>query len=195
MNNDTGNYWPEKKHLKKKKHKQPLALKNGLNRKTDELSMKRALLLLSLGIATLLVSCGKQDKGCEPKTPASERDSMVAYCNANGINYIEHSSGILYEIITPGTGITPTSNNLVFVVYTGKLLNGTVFDAKANPVDFSLAGNLIEGWKIAIPLIKKGGRIKIVIPSALAYTCTGSSDGSIPPNSPLFFDITLTDVK
>ena len=195
MNSDIGSYWPEKKHLKKKKYKQPHGLKNGLNRKTDDLYMKRALLLLSLGIATLFIACGKQDKGCEPVTPASEKAAMAAFCQANGINFTEHSSGILYEIIAPGSGITPNSSNLIYVVYTGTLLNGTVFDAKANPVDFNLSGNLIEGWKIAIPLIKKGGRIKIVIPSALAYTCIGSSDGSIPPNSPLFFDITLTDVK
>jgi len=160
--------------------------------KQTNLYMKRALLLLSLGIATLFVSCGKQDKGCEPKTPASEKAEMVAYCQANGINYTEHASGILYEIISPGAGITPNINNLVFAVYTGKLLNGTQFDATANPVSFPLSG-VIEGWKIGIPLIQKSGRIKMVIPSALAYSCTGSN--SIPPNSPLFFDVTLTDVK
>lgn len=160
--------------------------------KQTNLYMKRALLLLSLGIASLFISCGKQDKGCTPKTPASEKDAMVAYCAANGINYTEHSSGILYEIINPGAGIRPTINNLVFAVYTGKLLDGTVFDAPAFTVDFPLNG-VIEGWKIGIPLIQKGGRIKMVIPSALAYSCTGSR--SIPPNSPLFFDVTLTDVK
>jgi len=49
--------------------------------------MKRALLLLSLGIATLFISCGKQDKGCEPMTPASEKAAMAAFCQANGINF------------------------------------------------------------------------------------------------------------
>jgi len=53
--------------------------------------------------------------------------------------------------------------------------------------------SLIEGWKIGIPLIKKGGRIKLIIPSALAYGCTGYA--SIPPNTPLYFDVTLTDVQ
>ncbi len=157
--------------------------------------MKRTLLLLSVVVSSLFLSCGKQESGCVPKTPASEKADMVAYCNANGITYSEHSSGILYEILIPGNDPAPTSTSTVSTVYTGKLLNGIQFDAAANPVQFSLAGNLIEGWKIAIPLIKKGGRIKIVIPSALAYTCLGSSNGSIPPNSPLFFDITLTDVK
>lgn len=155
--------------------------------------MKRALLLLSLGIATLFVSCGKQDKGCEPKTPASEKAEMVAYCQANGINYTEHSSGILYEIISPGSGISPNANNSISFVYTGKLMNNTQFDATANPTPYYALSGLIEGWKIIMPLLQKGGRMKMVIPSALAYSCTGSN--SIPPNSPLFFDVTLTDVK
>ncbi len=154
--------------------------------------MKRTLLLLSVVIFSLLLSCGKQESGCQPKTPASEKADMVAYCTNNNIAYTEHSSGILYQIITQGSGNTPTVNNTVSTVYTGKLLNGTTFDATANPVSFSLGG-VIEGWKIAIPLIQKGGRILMVIPSALAYSCTGS--GAIPPNSPLFFDVTLTDVR
>lgn len=154
--------------------------------------MKRTLLLLSVVIFSLLLSCGKQESGCQPKPPASEKADMVAYCTNNNIAYTEHSSGILYQIITQGSGNTPTVNNTVSTVYTGKLLNGTTFDATANPVSFSLGG-VIEGWKIAIPLIQKGGRILMVIPSALAYSCTGS--GAIPPNSPLFFDVTLTDVR
>ena len=154
--------------------------------------MKRTLLLLGVVLSSFFLSCGKQETGCQPKTPASEKAAMVAYCTANGINYTEHSSGILYQIITQGSGNTPTVSNTVSTVYTGKLLNGTTFDATANPVSFPLGG-VIEGWKIGIPLIQKGGRILMIIPSALAYSCTGS--GSIPPDSPLFFDVTLTDVK
>ncbi|TDO25128.1 FKBP-type peptidyl-prolyl cis-trans isomerase [Sediminibacterium goheungense] len=157
--------------------------------------MKRTLLLLGVVLSSLFLSCGKQETGCQPKTPASEKADMVAYCTANGITYTEHPSGILYQIILPGNDPAPTSTSTISAVYTGKLLNGTQFDATATPRDFSLSGGLIEGWKIAIPLIKKSGRIKVVIPSALAYTCVGSSNGVIPPNSPIFFDITLTDVK
>jgi len=154
--------------------------------------MKRTLLLLSVVISSLFLSCGKQESGCVPKTPASEKAEMIAYCTANNIIYTEHSSGILYQVITQGTGNAPNTSNTVSTVYTGKLLNGTTFDATANPISFPLSG-VIEGWKIGIPLIQKGGRILLIIPSALAYSCTGS--GSIPPNSPLFFDVTLTDVK
>ena len=158
--------------------------------------MKKTLgsLGLLLAFSFVLNSCGKADtSGCQPASIASEKNAMVAYCTSSSITYTEHSSGLLYQIIDPGTGIAPTTASTISVVYTGKLFNGTTFDATANPVSFPLSG-VIDGWKIGIPLIKKGGRIKLIIPSALAYSCTGSGN-SIPPNTPLYFDVTLTDVK
>ena len=154
--------------------------------------MKRNVLLAFLVAPLLFAACGKTSEPCVPATVASEKAAMVAYCTANNITYTEHASGILYEIMSPGLGAQPTLTNTVATVYTGKLLNNTQFDASANPVSFLLNG-VIKGWQIAIPLIKKGGRIKMVIPSSLAYGCNGS--GSIPPNSPLYFEVTLTDVR
>lgn len=141
----------------------------------------------------LLGSCGKKDTGCQPVAVASERAQIIAYCNANSITYTEHSSGLFYQIITPGSGPSPATTSTVSVVYTGKHFDNTVFDASANPYT-SVLSNFIDGWKIGIPLIKKGGRIKLIIPSALAYSCTGSLP-KIQPNEPLFFDVTLTDVQ
>jgi FKBP-type peptidyl-prolyl cis-trans isomerase FkpA len=154
--------------------------------------MKRNLLLAFLLAPLLFTACGKTSEPCVPATVASEKAAMVAYCTANNITYTEHASGILYEIMSPGLGAQPTQTSTVSTVYTGKLLNNTQFDASANPVSFLLSG-VIKGWQIAIPLIKKSGRIKMVIPSSLAYGCSGS--GSIAPNSPLYFEVTLTDVR
>ncbi len=86
----------------------------------------------------------------------------------------------------------PTSSSKVFVTYTGKLLSGTQFDQSSNVISFFL-NQVIEGWQIGVPLIKKGGKILLLIPSAYAYGCNGSR--SIPPNSVLFFDIDLIDVQ
>ena len=153
--------------------------------------MKRNVLLAFLVAPLLFTACGKTSEPCVPATVASEKAAMVAYCTANNITYTEHASGILYEVMAPGLSTQPTLANTVAVVYTGKLLNGNQFDASANPVRLALSG-VIKGWQIGIPLIKKGGRIKMVIPSSLAYGCTGQ--GSIAPNSPLYFEVTLTDV-
>jgi FKBP-type peptidyl-prolyl cis-trans isomerase len=142
------------------------------------------------------LSCGKTTtSGCTPATIATENTSMVSYCTANTVTYSQHSSGILYEIVNPGTGTTPSLNSRIYITYTGKLFDGTIFDSQSNPAftGWTLS-SLIDGWKIGLPLIKKGGRIKLVIPSSLGYGCAGSGT-TIPTNSPLYFDITLVDVQ
>ena len=123
--------------------------------------------------------CSKQETGCTPVEPKAEEPAILAYIAAESIHAAKHSTGIYYEILNPGTGAAATTNSHVSVTYTGKLLNGTKFDESTTPVDFPLS-NVIEGWQIGIPLIKKGGRIKLIIPSALAYGCNGN--GPIPPN-------------
>jgi FKBP-type peptidyl-prolyl cis-trans isomerase len=150
-------------------------------------------------IASLLIvsctGCFKEEKTCTPATPASEERQILAYATANGINAIKHNSGLYYEILNPGTGRTPTNSTRVFITYTGKLLNGTQFDQGTNPANTGwMLGSLIEGWKIGLPLIKAGGKIRLIIPSSQAYGCNGAG-ASIPPNSILFFDIDLVDVQ
>lgn len=160
--------------------------------------MKKIFVFLFL-CSMLLNSCGKTTSGCQPVPVISERAQLIAYCSANSINYTEHSSGLLYEIINPGTGVSPTATSSISVVYTGSHFNNTPFDFSNTPSVFMPLSNLVDGWKIGIPLIKKGGRIKLILPSALAYSCSGSKDTYgrviIQPNEPIFFDITLTDVK
>ena len=65
-------------------------------------------------------------------------------------------------------------------------------DQTATPVTATL-NQFIEGWRIAIPYIQKGGHIKMIIPSSLAYGCTGNK--SIPPNAPLYYDVVLVNVN
>lgn len=153
--------------------------------------MKRILFVVAI-LAFLSMSCGKADPGCQPQSPSIERDEMVAFCTANTITYTEDPSGILYQILDAGTGAAPTATSTISFVYTLKSMNGTTLQANSNPMSSPLSG-LIDGWKIILPKIKKGGRVLMVIPSALAYSCTGS--GPIPPNSPIFFDVTLSDVQ
>ena len=153
--------------------------------------MNNLLLIVCLLIMSFS-RCSKNQPGCMPVKPEAEEPQIIAYAAGDSIHVNKHSSGIYYEIIDPGSGLTPTLNSNLSVTYTGKLLNGTKFDEQTNPVDFNLSG-VIEGWQIGIPLIRKGGRIKLIIPSAYAYGCNGS--GSIPPNSALFFDVNLIDVK
>ncbi|BDQ11351.1 FKBP-type peptidyl-prolyl cis-trans isomerase [Sediminibacterium sp. TEGAF015] len=152
------------------------------------MSMRIKLIVLGF-LATLAISCGKtEDSGCTPVPVANEKAAMVKFCTDNNINYTEHASGLLYQIMSPGTGAALDANSTVAAIYTGKFLNGVTFEANATPATFGL-NQVIEGWRIGIPLINRGGRIRLIIPSALAYSCVGR--GSIPPNTPLYFEVTV----
>ncbi len=166
------------------------------NLKTS-LSAFLSLFLILVGIA-LLSACSKSDKTDPQPTActltaqykndssATQRALMVAYCNNNGITYTIHSSGILYQIITPGDTAKPNLCNSLTMTYTGKLMTGIQFDK--GTITFPLK-DLIVGWQIAVPLIGKGGKIKMVIPSSLAYG--PNANGSIPANSPLYFEMSI----
>jgi FKBP-type peptidyl-prolyl cis-trans isomerase FkpA len=140
-------------------------------------------------LALTVAGCKKNDKeGC---TPAAEIDTkMLAYISANGITATKHPSGMYYQIINAGSGATPTINSTVQVTYSGKFTDNSSFDSGTTSFPLS---NVIEGWQIGIPLIKKGGKIKLIIPPALAYGC--SNYMGIPGNSILVFDVDLLDVK
>lgn len=142
----------------------------------------------------LLYGCGKTSSNttCTNISPASEETTITAYCSANGITAVKDTSGLFYQIVNPGTPPMPDINDTVSVTFTGKYLNGTVFSQSAGTPPHASLSAFIDGWIIGLQKIGKGGQMKMVIPSALAYGCQGYY--SIPPNEILYFDITLADV-
>jgi FKBP-type peptidyl-prolyl cis-trans isomerase FkpA len=154
--------------------------------------MKQFLLILAL--AFVFAGCLKDEDPCQEKTVQSEQAEIIAYAASNSINATAHPSGLYYEIITPGTGPVPNLNSQIRVIYTGKHLNGQIFDQDLDTSGaFSLAGS-IEGWRVGVPLIQEGGRIKLIIPSSMAYGCRGSGP-AMPPYSIIYFDVELVDVQ
>jgi FKBP-type peptidyl-prolyl cis-trans isomerase FkpA len=103
--------------------------------------------------------------------------------------------GIYYTILKEGTGRQVSGNDTVIAYYKGYLFNdGAVFDqTKDKPATFPL-NRLIRGWQIGVPLCKVGGKIKLIIPSNLAYSIRTRS-AKIPPNSILVFEIEVVDAK
>ena len=107
----------------------------------------------------------------------------------------EDQSGVYYQVINPGAGtVIYSANTAITAKYVGRLLNGSVFDdGKGQAIDFKLGG-VIPGWQIGIPKIQKGGEIRLLIPSQLAYG-NSSPSGAIPKNSVLDFTVKLVDAK
>jgi FKBP-type peptidyl-prolyl cis-trans isomerase len=154
--------------------------------------MKRTVVILSVSMLLFGSTSCLKDNSCQDKTVQSEQAAITAYATANGITGISHSSGVYYQVTNPGSGVTPSVTNQVSVRYTGKLLDGTVFDSQTGtPVSFGLGGT-IPGFQIALQLVQKGGTIKFIIPSSLAYGCAGTN--GIPGGSILFFEVQLVDV-
>jgi FKBP-type peptidyl-prolyl cis-trans isomerase len=155
--------------------------------------MKKIIFAFCIAIAFFASNGCVKNAVCKDITVQSEQATMNSYATSQGIIATAHSSGLLYQITNPGSGPSPVSSSKVFIKYTGKLLNGTVFDQQTTtPVSYGLSG-LIQGFQIGLPLIQKGGTIKLIVPSSLGYGCNGF--GSVPSNAILYFDIELTDVQ
>lgn len=110
-------------------------------------------------------------------------------------NVVELPDGLRYEIVQPGTGAYPKPDDNVKVNYTGKLINGQVFDSSVErnqPAEFKL-NEVIPGWTEGLQKINKGGKIKLYVPPQLAYG--DEPRPGIPPGSVLIFDVDLLDIN
>lgn len=104
-------------------------------------------------------------------------------------------SGLQYEVLTEGDGPQPSADDQVEVHYTGKFIDGTVFDSsvdRGQPATFGVT-QVIPGWVEALQLMKAGSKWRLFIPSALAYGPNGVP-GAIGPNQTLIFDVELIKV-
>ena len=128
------------------------------------------------------------------KLPAYEDFTIQKYMAANALTgFTKTTSGLYYKIDVPGTGSPIAVDSTVKVEYEGKLLNGTVFDktSTGSPASLGLS-DVVKGWQEAIPLIKEGGTIRMILPSSLAYGLQGTE--GIPAFSALFFNVKVTEV-
>ena len=162
--------------------------------------MKKLVLCLS-SFWAIISGCLKKETGCAPPkdivAPVSEQQAISDYLATNNITATKHSSGLYYQIWQQGNGDSPNNCSSIVINYTGQLSNGNVFD-EGKSVAYTL-GSLIEGWKKGLPLIQKGGKIKLYLPPTLGYGSSDIRDSNggivIPANSMLIFDISLLDLQ
>lgn len=124
----------------------------------------------------------------------TDKNLILKYAIDNNLEVQSTPSGIYYVMEKKGEGEgKPDNQSIITAHYHGMLLDGTVFDSsveRGEPFQFQL-GRVIKGWQEAIPMLKKGGKAKFLIPSGLAYGKRNA--GKIPPNSVLIFEIELID--
>ena len=104
-------------------------------------------------------------------------------------------TGLMYEVVTEGSGEKPTLQSQVKVHYTGTLEDGTKFDSsldRGEPATFGV-GQVIPGWTEGLQLMTPGSKYKFYIPQDLGYGPRGSG-AQIPPYSPLIFEVELLEI-
>lgn len=104
-------------------------------------------------------------------------------------------SGLQYEVLVAGDGDKPTAASTVRVHYHGTLLDESVFDSsydRGEPAEFPVGG-VIKGWTEALQLMPVGAKLRLYVPSELAYGEQGAG-GAIGPHTTLIFDVELLDI-
>ncbi len=105
------------------------------------------------------------------------------------------ATGLQYEVLVEGNGPKPEAHDQVKVHYTGKLIDGTVFDSsveRGEPATFGVT-QVIPGWVEALQMMTAGSKWRLYIPSDLAYGPNGAG-GVIGPHATLIFDVELLEV-
>jgi FKBP-type peptidyl-prolyl cis-trans isomerase FkpA len=135
-----------------------------------------------------------------------EPKAFAKYLEDNKITAKPTASGLYYVEKTKGKGAKPTKGCMVKVNYTGRLLDGKIFDTSDKavakeaglyderrpyePIEFPLGqGQVIKGWDEGIMMMSPGSKGQFIIPSSIGYGEQGG--GPIPPFSPLVFDVEL----
>jgi FKBP-type peptidyl-prolyl cis-trans isomerase len=153
----------------------------------DEKEMRATFMQLRTQIQAHMKDLEKENKAAGEKFLAE---------NATKEGVVKLPDGLQYKVIQEGSGPTPGTNDTVSVKYTGKLINGEVFDSTdrrgGEPVKFRVTG-VIRGWTEALLKMKKGAVWDLVVPSDLAYGDNGRP--GIPPASTLLFHVELVDFE
>jgi len=129
-----------------------------------------------------------------------EKSKLFLEENAKKEGVKQLASGLQYKVVTSGTGKSPTAEDTVSVHYTGKLIDGRVFDSsveRGEPATFGV-GQVIPGWRQALQEMKVGDKWMLYIPPQLAYGAQGTPsrgpDDGIGPNEVLIFEVELLDI-
>lgn len=138
---------------------------------------------------------------------AEKQANAAVEAKAAGVKFLEENknnpdvqvtpSGLQYKVVTMGDGPKPSATSNVTVKYTGKLIDGTIFDSTekngGEPISFGL-NQVIKGWTEGLQLMPTGSKFIFYIPSDLAYG-DGGAHGVIPGGATLIFEIELLSFK
>jgi FKBP-type peptidyl-prolyl cis-trans isomerase FklB len=150
---------------------------------------------------------------CLTKFGEEMRDKKMAFAKAEGEkNRVEGEaflaangkkpgvvtlpSGLQYKVIKDGTGKRPLATSMVTTQYVGKFIDGREFDSSykhGQAATFTI-DHVIQGWSLALMMMKEGAKWEVYVPASLGYGDRGNGD-MIPPNATLIFELELVSVN
>ena len=143
-----------------------------------------------------LVQGYMQKQAFEKMSREKTANELFLANNKKNEGVVTTASGLQYKVVTAGKGKTPKASDNVTVHYTGRLIDGTVFDSsreRNEPATFKVDG-VIDGWTEALQLMHEGDKWTIFIPASIAYGEQGAGS-QIPPYATLIFDVELIKVN
>ncbi len=159
---------------------------NGKQSRLSDEEMSKAIQTMQNEMMSKRAEEGKKNK---------EEGEKFLSENKKNKNIKVTASGLQYEVIKEGKGLSPKDTDTVQVHYRGTFIDGKEFDSSKGsgaPVEFPVNG-VIKGWTEALKLMKVGSKYKLYVPSELAYGERGQP--GIPPNSVLIFEVELVGIK
>ena len=119
-----------------------------------------------------------------------DQNAIIEYCADKLLNPKRIPSGVFMLVEKNGSGPFMQWGDQVTAHYKGYFLDGKVFDSsydKGKPISFKI-GSMIKAWNDVLIMLPKGSKVKLFVPSALAYGENGFP-GYVLPNTPLIFEI------
>lgn len=155
-----------------------------------QLIMKIRVFGLVFLMGLMLGGCLNSDLTSGEEQLKADLAAIDAHLAANNIVALSDVNGIRFTLDSLGSGYPPRYNSTITFSYTGKLLDGTVF--QSSTLDDVKVAELITGLQIGLLLIPNGSKATVYVPSVFAYGSQGRTD--IPPNSNLIFEIFIRSI-
>jgi peptidylprolyl isomerase len=154
--------------------------------------MKNVMLKIVMALVPIAIGMGCSTDNILSYEDQLKKDTNTIdkYLVKNGIiATVDSLTGLRLVVVDAGSGLHPGIEAKLTMKYKGMYLSGEVFTAPPEAQTFTTS-SLIQGWQIAFgKYIAKGGKGTLYVPSGLGYGRLGSSDGSIPPNANLIFEV------
>lgn len=157
--------------------------------------MRHLLFLLLISSLMIITSCNNNaPEDVEPldeEQLAADIATIDAYLSNEGIDALEHESGIRYVVNQEGTGDMPSLGDNIAVKFTSEILGGDTIGLDTIGFSIRLTENIIQAWRFMIPEMKEDGNITIYVPSGYAFGPTPIA--GVPANSNLVYNLELLE--